>query len=71
MITKVSSQTECSLANKKHRHRLMESIKKGIICGPDSSGVVGLELGGGSCGRNNETKNCRLLRSTCFVNLFS
>ena len=52
MTTKVSSQIECSRANRKPRHRLMESTKKEIGCGPDSSGVVGLD--GGSCGRSND-----------------
>jgi len=47
MITKVSSQTACSRANRKPRHRLMESTKKEIGCGPDSSGVAGLDLGEG------------------------
>jgi histidinol phosphatase-like enzyme len=46
MITNVSSQTACIRANRKPRHKLMESTKKEIGCEPDSSGVVGLEGGG-------------------------
>jgi len=43
MTTNVSSQTECSRANRKPRHRLMEGTKKEMRYGPDSIGVVGLE----------------------------
>jgi len=67
--------TECSRVNTKHWHRLMASTKKEIGCGPDSSGVVSLVEGGGSCGRSNhpsrEKKSDVYLRITCIVYLFT
>ena len=71
MTTNVSSQTECSRANRKPRHRLMNSTKKEIGCGPDSSGVVGLVGLSGVLWTRDKKKADVNLRSTCIVHLFT
>jgi len=71
MTTKVSLQIECSRANRKPRHRLMNSTKKEIGCGPDSSGVVGLVGLSGVLWTRDKKKAVVYLTSTCFVHLFS
>jgi len=68
------SLTECSQTNRSPRHRLMETTKQEIGCGPYSSGVISLEGREFSCGRSNNPssytkKTVASLRSTCFVHL--
>ena len=68
---KGKSQTECSRTNRKASHRLMESTKQEIGCGPYSSGVISLEGREFSCGRSNDPssyikKICRLFKKYLF-----